>query len=73
MHNGQFATLADVIRFYSELEGALPIHKGAERLLIPVHLTATEEQDLVSFLESLTDDRLAPELLKPPVKPYLEK
>ncbi|MAB80998.1 MAG: cytochrome-c peroxidase [Planctomycetes bacterium] len=73
MHNGEFATLADVIRFYSKLEGALPMHKGAERLLIPIHLTAKEEQDLVSFLESLTDDRLAPELLKPPVKPYLEK
>jgi len=71
MHNGQFATLADVVRFYNKLEGALPTHKGAERLVIPLGLTEDEEQDLVSFLESLTDEELPEELLGPPTKPYL--
>ena len=71
MHNGQFETLADVVRFYSKLEGALPVHKGAERLLVPVNLSEAEELDLIAFLESLTDESLPAELLAPPSRPYL--
>lgn len=65
MHQGQLATLADVVRFYSTLEGALPPHPE-EKLVEPLGLSAAEQADLVAFLESLSDDTLAPELLEPP-------
>jgi cytochrome c peroxidase len=72
MHAGQFATLTDVIEFYSTLEMAAPPHKGGERLLVPVHLTLQEKQDLEEFLTSLTDTSLPPALLRAPDKPYLD-
>ena len=72
MHNGQFATLQEVLRFYSTLKGALPRHKGGEKLLIPVNLTTDEEADLIAFLETLTDESLPEALLSSPEKPYME-
>ena len=72
MHAGQFATLTDVIEFYSTLEMAAPPHKGGERLLVPVHLTLQEKQDLEEFLTSLTDTSLPPALFRAPDKPYLD-
>jgi cytochrome c peroxidase len=65
MHQGQFATLAEVVRFYSTLAGALPPHPE-ERLVEPLDLDTREQADLVAFLESLTDTDLAPELLGTP-------
>ena len=72
MHAGQFATLEEVLEFYSTLANALPMHKGNERLLQPALLTDTEIDELKEFLEALTDIQLPPELLAPPAKPYLE-
>ena len=54
MHQGQFATLAEVVRFYSTLDGALAPH-AEEKLVEPLGLSAQEQSDLVAFLESLTD------------------
>lgn len=71
MHEGQLATLADVVRFYDTLENATP--QSNERLVAPIGLTEEERADLVAFLESLTDEGLAPELLAPPPTPYLER
>jgi len=65
MHQGQLATLAEVVRFYSTLEGALPPHPE-ERLVEPLHLGEAEQADLVAFLESLTATELAGELVGPP-------
>ena len=47
MHNGSLATLRDVVKHYSELDDA-----GVLRRL---NLTARESDDLVVFLQSLTD------------------
>ena len=71
MHEGQFATLADVVRFYDTLENASP--QASERLVAPIGLTEQERADLVAFLESLTDEGLPPELLAPPPTPYVER
>jgi len=72
MHQGQFATLAEVVRFYSALEGALPAHPE-ERLVEPLGLDAGEQADLVAFLESLSGapapaerTGIPPELQGPP-------
>jgi cytochrome c peroxidase len=54
MHNGSLATLADVVRHYSELD-LERLHVDGEHLLKPLHLTPAESADLVAFLESLTE------------------
>jgi len=72
MHEGQFATLAEVVHFYSTLEGASP-ESGSERLIRVLGLSDAEQADLVAFLESLTDESLPPELHGPPATPYIER
>jgi cytochrome c peroxidase len=64
-HDGKFAALEDVLRFYSTLEGAASGHHG-ERVLRPLGLDEREIADLVAFLGALTDESLDPALLGPP-------
>jgi cytochrome c peroxidase len=54
MHNGRLATLRDVVRHYSELDEER-LHADGERILRPLKLTGQETEDLVAFLESLSD------------------
>ena len=54
MHQGQFATLRDVLRYYSTLEGATQVGHHQELTLRPLDLSPAEIEDLVAFLESLT-------------------
>ena len=54
MHDGRYATLRDAVRHYSELD-VERIHTHGEQLLRPLKLTPGEIDDLVAFLESLTD------------------
>jgi cytochrome c peroxidase len=66
MHQGQLATLEDVLRFYSTLDGQVPSGHHAETILVPLELTEAERADLRAFLEALTDESLDPSLLSPP-------
>lgn len=70
MHEGQLATLEDVVRFYSTLEGAAPAGHHGEQLLVPLDLTEREIADLVAFLETLTDESVDPALLEAPASPF---
>jgi cytochrome c peroxidase len=54
MHNGGLATLADVVRHYSELD-LDRLHADGEAILKPLRLSERESADLVAFLESLTE------------------
>jgi len=54
MHNGSLATLADVVRHYSEINPDR-LHSDGESLLKPLRLDAMEIADLVAFLESLSE------------------
>ena len=54
MHNGSIATLRDVIRHYSQLDEDR-LHSDGERILKPLGLGEFEVDDLVAFLESLSD------------------
>jgi cytochrome c peroxidase len=58
MHQGQYASLRDVVRHYSTLEDAVapadPTH--VEVLVRPFSLDEQEIDDLVAFLESLTSE-----------------
>lgn len=67
MHAGQFATLREVVKFYSTREGALPAgHHPQETILQPLNLTDEQMDELVAFLETLTDETIGePDLLTP--------
>ena len=54
MHEGQMKSLAEVVNFYSTLEGATPVGHHQEQVLQPLKLAANEAADLVAFLECLT-------------------
>ena len=52
MHNGSLATLADVVRHYSELS-VDRLHADGEKLLLkPLRLSGRESADLVAFLKN---------------------
>ncbi|MBK7643311.1 MAG: hypothetical protein IPJ19_09700 [Planctomycetes bacterium] len=69
MDRGQFATLREVLEFYSELKEAVPAGHHGERVLKPRHFTAEELRDLEAFLESLSDDPPEAVLLVQPASP----
>ena len=54
MHNGSIATLREVVTHYSELDEER-LHGSGERVLRRLNLTPRESEDLVVFLQSLTD------------------
>ena len=56
MHDGQLATLAVVVRHYSELNPER-LHADGQRVLEPLHLSAQEQADLVAFLRTLSQGR----------------
>lgn len=62
MHNGSLATLREVIDFYSDAGGrkeevAVPL---IDEKIHTIDLTDQESEDLVAFLETLTDTSLQP-------------
>jgi cytochrome c peroxidase len=66
MHDGQLATLDDVVRHYSELN-LERLHADGEQILKPLNLNESERTDLVAFLRTLSDPRAA--LWRPPSRP----
>jgi cytochrome c peroxidase len=58
MHNGSLATLADVVRHYSEINPDR-LHSDGGAILKPLRLSADESADLVAFLESLSESASA--------------
>lgn len=69
MHEGQIATLRDVVEFYNTLEGAAPRGEHTETILQPLGLDDEQVDDLVAFLESLTDASLDETWHVPPPAP----
>lgn len=53
MHDGQLATLEDVVRHYAELRPER-LHADGEQVLRPLRLSPGETRDLLAFLRSLT-------------------
>lgn len=56
MHQAQFESLEEVVRFYSTLEGARPLAEGEASEVEPLGLSEQEIDDLVAFLMSLEGD-----------------
>jgi cytochrome c peroxidase len=65
MHQGQFATLREVVRFYSTLQPSVRGGHAERTVLVPLRLDSDEIDALVAFLESLTDEGADPALLRP--------
>ncbi|TXH77818.1 MAG: hypothetical protein E6Q88_00360 [Lysobacteraceae bacterium] len=53
MHDGRFATLAEVVDYYSEFKGAAEAGHHETVLLKPLFLSPQEKADLVAFLGAL--------------------
>jgi cytochrome c peroxidase len=81
MHGGHFASLEQVVRFYSTLRDPVddtPIPDEAffgrrEATLRPLGLSEREVEDLTAFLRSLTGAPLDAALLRPPPAPVTRK
>ena len=56
MHNGHFGTLREVVGYYSNIN-VDRLHADGEQILKPLKLSAQETDDLIVFVESLTDFR----------------
>ncbi len=69
MHQGQFATLRDVLHYYSTLEGTVPAGHHGEQVIKPLHLSDGEIDDLIAFLGTLDGKDPPAELLAPPPSP----
>ncbi len=54
MHEGQKATLEDVVRFYASLEGATSLDHHRELVLVRLGLSPAKQADLTAFLHMLT-------------------
>mgnify|MGYP000754810480 CR=1 FL=1 len=54
MHDGSLKTLLDVIEHYNS---GGENHKNKNSLIRPLYLSNTEKQELVAFLETLTDEK----------------
>ena len=71
MHNGSVASLHDAVLHYSNLDENR-LHADGEKILRPLRLADSEVDDLVAFLETLSDrhgaDRPRP-LASPPCPP----
>ena len=55
MHDGRFRTLREVVEYYSTMKGAAVLDHHEEEVLAPLRLKDHEIDDLVSFLETLTE------------------
>lgn len=71
MHGGQFATLTDVVTYYSKLNQE-PLFGHREDLMIELDWSDEQIAQVVAFLESLTGAPLDAELLGPPASPVPE-
>ena len=57
-HNGQMATLMDVVNFYNR---GGDFNDNKDRRVRPLNLNQNDRQDLVNFMEALTDPRVVSE------------
>lgn len=63
MHNGRFATLAEVVEFYNQ-GGGTPAVGTKDAVIAPLNLTPDEVSDLVAFLQTLTGEPVEAPLLE---------
>ena len=72
MHQGQFKALRDVLHYYSTLEDFVQLGHHRETILKPLDLSEDEINDLIAFLNTLTDEKIDPALKVKPASALLE-
>ncbi len=56
MHNGMFATLEEVLRYYNNSKGFFPHQVNIDsNFNKPLNLSSKEQSDIIAFLKTLTD------------------
>jgi cytochrome c peroxidase len=56
MHNGMFATLEEVLRYYNNPKGFFPHQVNIDTTFSkPLNLSTKEQSDIIAFLKTLTD------------------
>ena len=56
MHNGMFATLEEVLRYYDQPKGFFPHQENMDPMFDKgLKLSEEEQADIISFLRTLTD------------------
>ena len=63
MHTGDLASLREVVEFYNAGGGESGFSGQKDEVIIPLNLSETEVDDLVAFLETLTGEDIAADLL----------
>ena len=69
MHQGQLASLEEVVSFYNTLEQQIRLGHHQDPLLMPLGLSSAEQADLVAFLKGLNGQSLPSHLLVKPTSP----
>ena len=68
MHNGYLETLRDVVEFYNEGGETSGFVGQKSPALVPLNLSASEIDNLLAFLESLTGEPIPDELTRNPLE-----
>jgi cytochrome c peroxidase len=71
MHQGQFESLQQTLEYYSTLQGATFNDHHRETVLRPREFTKDEMNELIAFLQSLTDTQIDPSLMREPSSPLM--
>ena len=71
MHDGRFASLPEVLNFYSTQAGTLDSGHHQETVLRPLNLSDAEIADLIAFLRSLSGSPPDASLVRQPPSPLL--
>ncbi len=72
MHNGQLATLKDVVAFYNQGGGNNEFADSKTSLIKPLGLSESEVNDLVAFIESMSGDQILMEIPQLPPSAALD-
>lgn len=61
MHNGQFGSLEDVLRFYARAPGTVQFPDNQDPVMATLAVPPAAQADIIAFLRALTDPRAAAE------------
>ena len=73
MHQGQFASIEDVLAYYNTLEDMVVQDHHQEAVLLPLDLDDSQLEDLAAFLRALESPLPEAALLRVPASPLLDE
>lgn len=73
MHQGQFSSIEDVLKYYNTLEDMVVQDHHQEAVLLPLDLDESQMEDLAAFLRALESPLPDAALLSVPASPLLDE